>query len=84
MLRAWKKEMDIQLEEGEWEAVNTLVHSGFTNVSVQESDCKLKSKWYRTPSLLYKIYLSVIDRCWCCGKDESTMGHIWCSCQLLH
>lgn len=58
------------------------MHSGFACVSAQENGYKWRSRWYRTPSLLHKIYPSVSDRCWYCGVKEGT-SHIWWSCPLL-
>lgn len=80
--KAWEKELDIYLEEEDWEAVNALVHSGSACVSAQENGYKRRSRWYRTHSLLHKIYSSVSDRCWYCGVKEGT-SHLWWSCPLL-
>lgn len=44
---------------------------------------KLRSQWYRTPSLLHKIFPGVSYRCWCCGQDTGTFLYIWLSCPLI-
>lgn len=81
--KAWEKELGIQLEEEEWEIVNSLVHSGSVSISAQENWYKLRCRWYRTPSLLHNIYLSTSDRCWRCGKEEGTLTYIWMICHLV-
>lgn len=51
--------------------------------STQEQGYKLWAWWYRTPSLLHKIYPQVTDRCWRCQREEGTLIHIFWACPKL-
>lgn len=50
---------------------------------MQENGYKIKSRWYRTSSLLHKFYPSTSDICWRCHQEKGTLLHIWWSCAPL-
>lgn len=53
-----------------------------SHVTIQEHNFRIYSRWYRTPSIVHRIFTNTLDCFWCCGVDEGTMLHIWWSCRF--
>lgn len=77
----WGRELQISLSDEEWETIHEYAHKGSMNVAIQENCYKIKTGWYRTPSLLHKFSPSIPNTCWRCGKAEGTMLHVWWDCE---
>lgn len=77
---AWERDLQSSIPEEEWEQINKFIHRGSLNVAVQENCYKVRTRWYRTPSLLRTLYSSASKLCWRCDREEGTMLHIWWSC----
>lgn len=49
---------------------------------MQETNYKILTRWYRTPSLL-KIFPRTSDLCWRCQQEKGTLIHIFWSCPRI-
>lgn len=81
--KAWERDLNLQFSDSEWGKILTLTHKGSTNVSTQENNFKIVSRWYRTPSVIHKFYPSLPDTCWRCHKGSGSLIHIWWACPSL-
>ncbi|KAM9320234.1 coiled-coil domain-containing protein 80 [Gastrophryne carolinensis] len=79
----WEADLGRSLSEEEWGDVYKNAHKGLISSSMQETNYKLITRWYRTPELLHSFFPSVPDTCWRCGQSGASMLHIWWSCQAL-
>lgn len=81
--KAWEQELNKTFSTEEWESINNLIHSASRNVMTQENGFKIRSRWYRTPVVLHKIFPQTSDRCWRCDQNTGSLLHIWWSCPIL-
>lgn len=50
---------------------------------IQETNFKILSRWYLTPTGPHKCFPTTSDRCWRCRWDEGSLLHIFWSCPRL-
>lgn len=81
--KAWAKDLDIELTSKSWDKIYRSVHKGSINVSIQETNYKIISRWYRTPSILHRFDASYPDKCWRCQRETGDLLHIWWSCPII-
>lgn len=51
--------------------------------TIQETNYKILTRWYLTPSRLHIMFPGTSKHCWRCQKDEGTLLHIFWSCTKL-
>lgn len=73
----WEVDIECTFPKEEWKQINVAVTKGALSVNVQESWCKLQSRWYKTLCLLHKIFPTTSDACWHCSQAGSNLLHIW-------
>lgn len=76
----WTTDLNTTLTAKQWTTVFHIAHKGSVNVSTQENNYKLISRWYCTPSLLHKAKITTDNLCWRCQKQEGDLFHIWWTC----
>lgn len=74
--RAWEGDLTVNVPMEGWEHIFPSTHRGSVNVSTQETNYKLLSKWYRTPVLLHTFDPTRSNRCWRCRQEVGTLLHI--------
>lgn len=45
-------------------------------LNLQETNFKIFSQWYRTPSFLHRCFLNTSDFCWHCQGECGTLLHL--------
>lgn len=50
---------------------------------IQETNYKIFTRWYMTPSRLHAIFPDASEHCWRCGTDKGTILHIFWTCPKL-
>lgn len=76
---AWERELNTFITE-EWEKSFILAHKSFTASSIQETNYKIITRWYRCPYILHAMDPALSSQCWCCETEVGSMHHIWWSC----
>lgn len=51
--------------------------------NVQETNYKILTRWYLTPSQLHIIFPDTSKYCWRCHQEEGTLLHMFWSCPML-
>lgn len=78
---SWEKDLERHFTPEEWETMNTLLLKGSRNVQIQETNDKLRSRWYRTPALLHRFQPAIPNTCW--RSAVGTLLHIWWQCPSI-
>lgn len=50
---------------------------------IQETNFKILTRWYLTPSRLHMMFTDSSDQCWRCQREVGTMLHMFWSCPRL-
>lgn len=79
----WENDLSISLSKHDWENIFIKNHKCSLNVNVQENGFKIISRWYRTPSILHKLFPSSSPTCWRCLSGTGSILHIFWSCPIL-
>lgn len=79
----WKKDIGSHFYPEEWESMNTLLLGSSRNVQIQETNYKLRSRWYSTPVLLNCLYPETPNVCWRCLAADGSLLHIWWGCKHI-
>lgn len=62
--------------------INFAIKSSLCTKS-QETNFKILTRWYLTPTRLHKCFPNTLDRCWRCREEEGSLLHIFWSCPRL-
>lgn len=79
----WERELQIDLSSEDWDNIYEHTHKGSINISAQENNFKLYSRWYRTPERIHIFNLHIPPLCWRCNFEVGTLLHIWWECSLI-
>lgn len=80
---SWERDLHVQLSDADWEKIFLISHKGSSNVTTQENNYKIATRWYRTPSLLHQFYPSISADCWRCSHAQGTLLHVWWDCPRI-
>lgn len=50
---------------------------------IQETNYKLLTRWYCTPTVLHRFFSEASDRCWRCREEQGTLFHIFWICTKI-
>lgn len=79
----WSRDLQTKLTNNEWERIYRHTLKGSINVSIQENNYKILSRWYRTPHILHKFNPTIPSSCWRCQHPQADILHIWWTCPII-
>uniref|UniRef100_A0A8C5QKS0 Reverse transcriptase domain-containing protein n=1 Tax=Leptobrachium leishanense TaxID=445787 RepID=A0A8C5QKS0_9ANUR len=79
----WSSELPRPLTPEEWSTAFQVTFHSSRALTVQETNYKLLSRWYLTPTRLHAIYPDVSPDCWRCQGHRGTFLHIWWDCPII-
>lgn len=82
-LLQWEEELDCRFSPTKRQHILRFTHKSSIYAKTQETNYKVLSRWYRTPTLLHRIFPTTSDLCWRCQMDKGTLLHIFWSCPKL-
>lgn len=82
-IQAWEREMGTTFSQRQKVKILKSIHKTSVASRYQEGGYKILTRWYRTPSVLHKIFPQVSNVCWRCMRSEGTMLHIFWECEKI-
>lgn len=82
-LTKWEEELGCSFNLTQRQRILRFTHKSSICAKTQETNYKILSRWYRTPTLLHKISPTISEECWRCQRDKGTLLHIFWSCPKL-
>lgn len=77
-------DLNLSLSDKDCESICRSVHRSSINVTTQENNNNVLSRWYRTPDRIHKYNPEAPNKCWRCNDAPGTMlHHIWGTCNTL-
>lgn len=83
-LRKWENDLSRAFSKDQKERILYFAHRSSIASRFQEVGFKILTRWYRVPTLLNKIYLSVPSTCWRCQQPNGLLLHIFWTCPRVH
>lgn len=72
-----ERDLNCTFSAAQKQRIISLALKSSTCTKIQETNFKLLSCWYLTPSRLQKCFPSASSRCWRCAEEEGTLIHIF-------
>lgn len=82
-LAKWERDLQVTFTEPQKERILFFAQKSSMCSKYQETAYKIVTRWYRTPSVLAKIFPLQTDRCWRCNLHPGTLLHIFWDCPVL-
>lgn len=82
-LASWEKDLHCTFSPTQRQQIISLSLKSSLCTKLQETNFKLLTRWYLTPSRLKKCFPSTSGQCWRCMEGEGTLIHIFWSCPKL-
>lgn len=82
-LLKWETELDCRFNTTKRQHILRFTHKSSICARIQETNYKVLSRWYRTPTLLHKLFPTTSDMCWRCQREKGTLLHIFWTCPKL-
>lgn len=82
-LLKWEEELDCRFSPAKRQHILRFTHKSSICAKTQETNYKILSRWYRTPTRLHEMFPTTSDMCWRCQMDKGTLLHIFWSCPKL-
>lgn len=82
-LAKWERDLQTTFTTQQKEHIPLFAHKSSLCSKYQEISYKFTTRWYRTPSVLAKIFPNQSDRCWRCEQQAGTILHIFWECPKL-
>lgn len=82
-LERWERDLNRKFSETQKQTIIRCAFKSSCCTKIQETNYKILSRWYLTPSRLHKFFPATSDRCWRCGEGEGSLLHILWSCPGL-
>lgn len=79
----WEEDLSCQFTDTQKQHILTFTHKSSICAKIQETNYKILTRWYRTPSVLKKFYPTTSDICWRCTQNKGTLLHIFWSCPRI-
>lgn len=79
----WEEDLNCQFTETQKQHILTFTHKSSICAKIQETNYKILTRWYRTPSVLKKCFPTTSDICWRCTQNKGTLLHIFWSCPRI-
>lgn len=79
----WEGDLNCHFTDTQKQHILTFTHKSSICAKIQETNYKILTRWYRTPSVLKKFFPAASDLCWRCKQDKGTLLHIFWSCPLI-
>lgn len=81
--KAWEKDLNMKTTSSSYDTIYRNAHKGSINVSIQEANYKVISRWYCTPTILHRFDTSQSDNFWRCQNELGDLLHIWWTCPSI-
>lgn len=82
-IRKWEMTLDRTFTQAQHRQIVNLALKSSISTRIQETNFKIMTRWYRTPSLLNKFFPEIPDKCWRCQEERGTLLHVLWSCPKL-
>lgn len=82
-LGAWERDMQCTFSPRQKQNIIIFTFKSSICTKIQETNFKILSRWYNTPTKLQRFFPSTSGLCWRCGGDRGTILHIFWDCPLL-
>lgn len=82
-LTKWQRDLNCHFSTSKTQHILKFTHKSSLCTKIQETNYKILTHWYRTPSLLNTIFPSASDVCWRCQEEKGTLLHILWSCSRI-
>lgn len=82
-LSSWEKDLHCTFFSTQRQRIISLSLKSSLCTKLQETNFKILTRWYLTPSRLKKCFPSTSGQCWRCMEGEGTLIHIFWSCSKL-
>lgn len=79
----WELDLGRTFTAAQRRKIVTLALKSSVCSKIQETNYKVLTRWYLTPSRLHRCFPEVSDRCWRCGSERGTLLHVFWSCPRL-
>lgn len=80
----WEKDLQVTFTNQQKDRILYFTHKSSLCSNYQETTYKIMTRWYRTPSVLAKLFPLLSDRCWRCDSHRGTLLHIFWECPSIH
>ena len=82
-IQAWEKDLGLIFTQEQKDRILRFTHKASIASKYEEGGYKILTRWYRTPTVLHRIYPEISDICWRCLEAEGTLVHIWWECRKI-
>lgn len=82
-MQAWERDLGVLFSKAQENKILLFTHKASMASRYQEGGYKILTRWYRTPTVLNRIFPQVSSLCWRCQGAEGTMVHIFWECPGL-
>lgn len=82
-IRKWEMTLDRTFTQAQHRQIVNLALKSSISTRIQETNFKIMTRCYRTPSLLNKYFPEIPDKCWRCQEERGTLLHVLWSCPKL-
>lgn len=79
----WEQDLNSTFSPNQCNNILCFIYKSSICKKILETNFKIWTRWYPTPSELHRFFPMTTDRCWRCQEGRGTLLHIFWSCPKL-